>query len=262
LRNSKSDTVKEVTIHISAELAVAPSPIATSIPLLRERLAEKESSLTLVPLPTDGAPAAYDPVDGETTHVPGLITVKRWVNAEFDAEKRRFVALPEGREYLQDQLPYVLVVTAKEIIAMIVASRTDKSRGLIAWLTSVKRKLGLTRSATIPSAVTSIGAAPTTTPGGAQTNRCEIMLLIHGMKAWHSKAASVRRKDFSERARNHMAGLAVDEEVEAGTSSGAPEKEEVDKELVRLQLVHRCFQVCGESARIRMPEYVLIARFS
>jgi hypothetical protein len=253
LRNSKSDTVREVTIHISAELAVAPSPIATSIPLLRERLADKESSLTLVPVPTDDRPAPYDPVDGETTHVPGLITVKRWVNAEFNAATRRFVALPEGHEYWQDQLPYVLVVTAKEIVAKIVAGRTDKSRGLIAWLTSIKRKLGLTRSATVPAATTSIGAAPTTTPGSAQTNRCEIMLLIHGMKAWHSKAASVKRKEFSERARNHMAGYGVDADVEGESSSGgAPDKEEVDKELVRLQLVHRCFQVCGESCEIEV----------
>lgn len=189
-------------------------------------------------------------MDGGTTHVPGLITVKRWVNAEFDAEKRRFVALPVGQEYWQDQLPYVLVVTAKELVGKIIAGRTDKSRGLVAWLTAVKRKLGLTRSATMTAATTSMGAAPTTTPGGAQTNRCEIMLLIHGLKAYHSKAASVKRKEFSERARNHMAGLGVDVELEAEADSSSGqvlEKEEVDKELVRLQLVHRCFQVCGES---------------
>lgn len=243
---SKIETVREVTVHISAELAVAPSPLATAIPLLRERLTAKESSLTLVPVPTDDAPAAIDPVDGETTHVPGLITVKRLVEAEFSTEKRRFVALPPGAEYIQDQLPYVLVITAKELIAKILAGRTNKSFGLIAWLTAVKRKLGLTRT-TAGGVVVGMGAAPTTAGGAAQTSRCEIMLLIHGMKAFYSKAASIARKDFAERARLHMAGEDVDEMEPAPRNGEMPDKEEVDKELVRLQLVHRCFQVCGES---------------
>lgn len=238
-----------MTVHISAELAVAPSPLAAAVPLLRERLKEKESSLTLVPVPTDDSPAPLDPVDGETMHVPGLITVRRRVDAEFSTEKRRFVALPPGQEYIQDQLPYVLVVTAKELVGMITAGRTNKSRGLVAWLTGVKRKLGLTRT-TAGGVVVGMGAAPTTTAGAAQTSRCEIMLLIHGMKAFYSKAAKLSRTAFAERARMHMAGEEVEEAEVAPRSGEMPDKEEVDKELVRLQLLHRCFQVQGESARM------------
>lgn len=191
-------------------------------------------------------------------HVPGLVTVRRLVDAEFSVEKRRFVALPSGAEYTEDQLPYVLVITAKELVGMIQAGRTDKSRGLIAWLTAIKRKLGLTRT-TEGGVVVGMGAAPTTTAGAAQTSRCEIMLLLHGMKAFYAKSASAARKDFAERARMAMAGEVVEEAEPVGMRSGeGVGKEEVDKELVRLQLVHRCFQVFGESYRKRMNLALMI----
>lgn len=245
-------------MHISAELAVAPSPLVAAIPLLRERLAERQSSLHLVPVPTDDAPAPLDPVDGGTMHVPGLVTIKRLVDAEFSTEKRRFVALPPGAEYIQDQLPYVLVITAKELVGMIHAGRTDKSRGLIAWLTAVKRKLGLTRT-TAGGVVVGMGAAPTTTAGAAQTSRCEIMLLIHGMKAFYAKSASVARRDFAGRARMAMGGEVVEEADPVGLRNGeGVAKEEVDKELVRLQLVHRCFQVFGKLCRKRVSIALMI----
>ncbi|GHJ88659.1 hypothetical protein NliqN6_5060 [Naganishia liquefaciens] len=254
LRTSKAETVREITVHIDADLAVAPSPLATAIPLLRERLTERQSSLHLVPSPTDDAPAPPDPVDGGIMHVPGLISIKRLVDAEFSAEKRRFVALPPGAEYIQDQLPYIVVITAKELVAKIQAGRTDASCGLIAWLTAVKRKLGLTRTTVGGSVQVGMGAAPGTTTAGAgagagagQTGRCEMMLLIHGMKAFYAKSAGAARRQFAERTRMAMAGEVVEDAESVAHSGEMPDKQEVDKELVRLQLVHRCFQVFVEN---------------
>ncbi|KAJ9097729.1 hypothetical protein QFC21_004767 [Naganishia friedmannii] len=255
LRASKSETVREVTVHISPELENRGSPIATAIPLLRERLAEKESSMSLLPVPDPDDPAQRDQVDGSTLHVPGLVKVKRWITAEFDTEKRRFVAVNDGEEYWQDQLPYVIIITAKELVEKMVAGKYDKSKGLVAWLSSMKRKLGLTRSATDTYANTPIGAAPASTPG-SQTSRCEIMLMIHGMKAYYSKTNGAKSKEFAEKVRSHMTGQAVPRVSSdavgrsAGESSGetnVPDKEEVEKELVKLQLIHRCFQVCVEN---------------
>ncbi|KAJ9094860.1 hypothetical protein QFC19_007789 [Naganishia cerealis] len=259
LRSSKSETVREVTVHISAELEHRGSPLATALPLLRERLAEKNSSMLLIPVPESEDPAQCDQVDGSTMHVPGLVKVKRWVTAEFDREKRRFVALKDGDEYWQDQLPYVIVITAKDLVVKIVAGKYDKSNGLVAWLNSMKRKLGLTRSATDIYASTPVGAAPASVPG-SQTSRCEIMLMIHGMKAYYSKSNSAKRKEFSDKVRNHMTGQGAQNAPEGAAGRSAqdgsseehmPDKEEVEKELVRLQLIHRCFQVCATDLSIQ-----------
>lgn len=212
--------------------------------------------MSLLPVPDPDDLAQRDQVDGMTMHVPGLVKVKRWVTAEFDSEKRRFVAVKDGEEYWQDQLPYVIVITAKELVDKMVAGRSDKSKGLVAWLNSMKRKLGLTRSANDTYANTPIGAAPAATPGSL-TSRCEIMLMIHGMKAYYSKTNGAKKKEFAEKVRSHMNGQGVpsmpNEAPGRSTGEGSrethvPDKEEVEKELVKLQLIHRCFQVSGESA--------------
>ncbi len=149
--------------------------------------------------------------------VPGLIKFKRFVQARYNSDKKVFEPLPRGEEHWQDETTIVLVKQAKELVDLITRGR------LCEWLSDIKDVLkwrGKGRSA---------------------------VLIIHGMKQYYAKTKSIEAKAYRDSALEVMNCRTSDSGASVGPArmDRRVSQEEVEKELARLHILERCFQVHG-----------------
>lgn len=221
LRSNRNDTIRELTMHIASDLYNDPSsPLYHALPTLRAKF---ETNLSQVHVMND---------DSDDRVVPGLIKFKRFVQARYNLQKKVFEPLPRGEEHWQDETTIILVKYAKDLIDLI-------SRGqLCEWLSDIKDVLkwrGKGRS---------------------------IVLVIHGMKQYYAKTKSIEAKAFRESALDVMNGRTSETGAAVGETStnGRVTQDQVEKELARLHMLERCFQIhgmcCLENACLSLPHVV------
>ncbi len=207
-------------MHISADLDQPTSLLFHSLPILRAKFETNASQLIALP--------------EEESAVPGVIRFKRFVTARYDPASKVFIPLPRGHEYWQDESTLLLVVEAKDVVEHISRGRAGSAYGLCEWFAEVRDTLKW-----------------------RGRGRSQVVLMIHGLKAYHAKTRSLQAKAFRKSAEKVMAG----QEAEAAAApAGRLTPEDIDKEFARLHVLEKCFQVhCGWRAKGRRDGWLMVS---
>jgi crossover junction endonuclease EME1 len=206
LRNSKNDTVRELVLHLSHELSLPTSPIAGALPEIQARLRDNNSSLEYL--------------SPEQSPVPGVIRFKRYVQARWDQPTKRFIPLEVAKWVWEGMV--LVIVEAGEVVDRIATGH--EGLGLGDWISDVKLSLGI---------------------GEGRKDGDGLILIIKGMGKYYSKLKTVANREFTAAARAGLGEKSGGRGSEKGLGSG-PEKEDVERGLVELQLQHGCFVVHGQ----------------
>ena len=254
LRTSKSDTLREVKLCLSPELLVTPSPIAAAIPALRDKF--RENSSEIGPL--------------ERAACPGLITFKRFVRANWDGERGVWVPIEVDKEAWVAEGLAVVFIQADELVDKIrchLDLKADKIQPdevlpedtLEGWIHQLKAGLKIHARACKLTTDVPFGQQPPTYPRD-KDGRPGIMLVIHGMKAYHSKTKSAAQREFAARAKAALAEIEGSASGESAPGKKKPttkgktqaprlEKDDIERELVAIHLRHGWLQVQGQFPR-------------
>lgn len=146
----------------------------------------------------------------DETVVQGTIRFLRHVRAEWNPQKKQYIPLDKERQEWDSAT--VLVASVDAIVDHI----AEGGDALIEWLSDVRLTLSLKPSD-------------------------QILLLVRGLDKYHSKTRSIHNRNFREAARAGMSAA----EFGGAAVSGRIEKEDIEMELLRAQVVQRVFIVQG-----------------
>lgn len=149
----------------------------------------------------------------EDTVVEGTIRFLRRVTAEWDAVAKIYVPIEVERKEWE---PTTVLVASGEAIVDRVAQGGD---ALTDWLSDVQLTLDM------------------------KTHE-QLMLVVRGLEKYHSKTKSIANRAFRETARAGLAGEGV-AGVPTSVLSARVDKDQVEAELLRAQVVQRVFVVHG-----------------
>lgn len=169
-------------------------------------------ALPEIRLRIEGNESALHPLSEADSYLSGLIRFKRHHKARYDSALRRWVPLAHDKWEWEPTV--LLVVTADEIIDLVA---TDE---LVNWAADARLTLGM-----------------------RQTD--QMLVMIKGLQKYYNKSKAIANREFTAAAR---AGLGERDPVRRATAV-RPEKETVERELVKLQVAQRCFLVHGELQR-------------
>lgn len=147
--------------------------------------------------------------------IDGSIRFRRRVRAEWDSTLKRYQPLKEER--LEWELTTVIVTSAEALVDYV----AQGGNALVDWLSDVRLTLNFPLKE-------------------------QLVLLVRGMSKYHSQTKSVASRTFREAAR---AGL-VGEEATAMPNqpiAGRLDKDQIEAELIRAQVVQRIFVIHGGS---------------
>ncbi|OCF45159.1 hypothetical protein I317_00961 [Kwoniella heveanensis CBS 569] len=208
LRTSKNDTVREIHLYLSADLAHPTSPIAGALPEIKTRITDNHSELHF--LPEDQSP------------INGVIRFKRHLKARWDSTKKQFIPLDQEKWIWEPSI--LMIINAEEIVDRIANasdSTSDDESSLSTFIADVRLTLGLK--------VTD-----------------QMMVMIKGLNKYYSKTKSLANKEFTAAARAGLTGARSGNGRTgpgATVMSSRPDKETIEMELVKLQVEERCFLV-------------------
>ncbi|KIR75061.1 hypothetical protein I310_01337 [Cryptococcus deuterogattii CA1014] len=166
LRTSKQDTLREIHLYLSADMSLPSSPIAGAVPEIRNRIQDCQSALHF--LPESDCP------------IPGVIRFKRYLQAQWDPESKRFVPLDDPRWVWEKTV--LIIITAEELVDKIAKGGEEGEKDVLAqWVSDVRLLLGLTMSD-------------------------QVMLMIKGLQKYYSKSRALANKDYINAARAGLEG--------------------------------------------------------
>lgn len=251
LRVSKSETLREIKLCLSDDLLVAPSPIAAILPAIREKFDENSSKIETI----------------SNGDMPGMIRFQRFVRANWHEDRGLWVSIDREREAWVEEGLAVVFVKADELVDKI-RHQLDMKAGktlsedvidedtLEGWIRELKADLRRHAGADRLTTDVPPGQRPPTYPRNKDGSP-QIMLVIHGMKAYHSKTKSAAQREFAARAKAALAeieGSTPADPVQTRkkatgkgkTQSPRLEKDDIERELVAIHLRHGWLQVQGE----------------
>lgn len=153
-------------------------------------------------------------VPEEDTVVEGTIRFLRRVRAEWDASVKQFIPLEEERDEWEPTT--VLVATADAIVDRV----SQGEDALVDWMSDMRLTLNIQESA-------------------------QLILVVKGMDKYHGKTKSLANRAFRDTARAGLAGARVAATTSASTMMARVDKEQVEAELLRAQVMLRLFVVHG-----------------
>ncbi|KIY35389.1 crossover junction endonuclease EME1 [Cryptococcus gattii E566] len=213
LRASKQDTLREIHLYLSADMSLPSSPIAGALPEIRNRIQDCQSALHF--LPESDSP------------IPGVIRFKRYLQARWDPESKRFVPLDDPRWVWEKTV--LVIITAEELVDKIAEGGEEKDL-LAQWVSDVRLLLGLTMSD-------------------------QMVLMIKGLQRYYSKSRALANKDYMNAARAGLEGGSVGSGGGSSTAittariNGRPTRDRIEAEMVRLQVAEYCFLVHVEKTQ-------------
>ncbi|KAH8078270.1 hypothetical protein HD553DRAFT_146203 [Filobasidium floriforme] len=253
LRTSKSETLREIKMYLSHDLTIAPSPVAVVLPALRDKFREYFSEIE--PLEEGG--------------FPGLIKFKRIVRANWDEGRGIWIPVDQEKEGWVEEGLVIVFIKADELVEKIrlhLDIKAGKSQPgdvphettLEGWIEQLKDDLKVTCKPSRLTTEVPPGQKPPTYPRDRE-GLPGIMLVIHGMKAYHSKTRSAAQREFAARTKAALAEIegngnapaadTGDKGKKKATSGKGKnqvprlEKEDIERELVAIHLRHGWLQV-------------------
>ncbi|KIR63608.1 crossover junction endonuclease EME1 [Cryptococcus bacillisporus CA1873] len=211
LRTSKQDALREIHLYLSADMSLPSSPIAGALPEIRNRIQDCQSALHF--LPESDSP------------IPGVIRFKRYLQARWDPESKRFVPLDDPRWVWEKTV--LVIITAEELVDKIAEGGGEKDV-LAQWVSDVRLLLGLTMSD-------------------------QVVLVIKGLQKYYSKSRALANKDYINAARAGLEGGSGSGPGSTATKTarinGRPTRDRIEAEMVRLQVAEHCFLVHVEKTQ-------------
>lgn len=217
LRTSKQDTLREIHLYLSADMSLPSSPIADAVPEIRNRIQDCQSALHF--LPESDCP------------IPGVIRFKRYLQARWDPESKRFVPLDDPRWVWEKTV--LIIITAEELVDKIAKGGEEGEKDVLAqWVSDVRLLLGLTMSD-------------------------QVMLMIKGLQKYYSKSRALANKDYINAARAGLeaggggggGGPGSSTAIKTTRMNGRPTRDRIETEMVRLQVAEHCFLVHVEKTQ-------------
>jgi hypothetical protein len=266
LRTSKSETLREIKMYLSHDLTIPPSPVAAVLPELRDKFREYFSEIELL----------------QEGGFPGLIKYKRIVRANWDEGRGIWIPVDQEKEGWVEEGLVVVFIKADELVEKIrlhLDIKAGKSQTgdiphettLEGWIQQLKDDLKINCKPSRLTTEVPPGQKPPTYPRDRK-GLPGIMLVIHGMKAYHSKTRSAAQREFAARTKAALAEIegggnapAADTgdkgKKQATTGKGKNqvprlEKEDIERELVAIHLRHGWLQVQGESGGVYPKSYI------
>ncbi|WVQ91516.1 hypothetical protein IAS59_005315 [Cryptococcus gattii] len=194
-------------------MSLPSSPIAGALPEIRNRIQDCQSALHF--LPESDSP------------IPGVIRFKRYLQARWDPESKRFVPLDDPRWVWEKTV--LVIITAEELVDKIAEGGEEKDL-LAQWVSDVRLLLGLTMSD-------------------------QMVLMIKGLQRYYSKSRALANKDYMNAARAGLEGGSVGSGGGSSTAittariNGRPTRDRIEAEMVRLQVAEHCFLVHVEKTQ-------------
>ncbi|EIW68055.1 hypothetical protein TREMEDRAFT_15378, partial [Tremella mesenterica DSM 1558] len=208
LRTSKRDTVREIHLYLSSDLALPTSPIAGALPEIRARLTENNSALHT--LSEENSPA------------PGIVRFKRHVTSSYDHTAKRFVPLDIPR--WEWETTTLIIVTAETIVDRLPPLPSTQGTAeimtgdsLVDWISDMRLCLGMDMTH-------------------------QLFLVIKDLWKYCAKTKTLANREFTAAARAGLEGGSRDGSG-PGDWKGRPSKERIEMELLKLQLSQKCFVV-------------------
>lgn len=190
-------------------MSLPTSPIAGALPELRNRIQDCQSALHFLPEPD--------------SPIPGVIRFKRYLQARWDPEPKRFVPLDDPRWVWEKTV--LVLITAEELVDKIADADADADVDVLAqWASDVRLLLGLAMSD-------------------------QVVLMIKGLQKYYSKSRSLANKDYINAARAGLdGGSATTTTTTAAVMNGRyapprPTRDQIEAEMVRLQVAEHFFLV-------------------
>ncbi|TYJ54898.1 hypothetical protein B9479_004406 [Cryptococcus floricola] len=125
LRVSKNDTVREVALYLSADMAKPSSPIAGALPEITTKLKDNQSDLRFM--------------SDSDSPIPGAIRFKRHLKARWDVAVKRFIPLDQPRWVWEKTV--LILITAEELVDKI----ADGDDALVQWASDVRLLMSLSQ---------------------------------------------------------------------------------------------------------------------
>lgn len=212
LRTSKTDTVREIRARISPDLEIGGSPLFAALTALREKFDENGSSIESSASASAGT-------------TPGLITFERNTISAYDPLKKSFIPLPPSQQGWKTESAALIIVKAAIIADQIMSSPHGQCDSLSDWYSDLKARISISHP---------------------EVN--QIFLIISDLKGYYSKQTRQTNKEFTARARAAMEGKevpvdALPENPKIARGVANPEREEIERQLLRLQMKEKCFLV-------------------
>lgn len=219
LRTSKQDALREIHLYLSADMSLPSSPIAGALPEIRNRIQDCQSALHF--LPESDSP------------IPGVIRFKRYLQARWDPESKRFVPLDDPRWVWEKTV--LVIITAEGLVDKIAEGGEEwEGQGggekdvLARWVSDVRLLLGLTMSD-------------------------QVVLVIKGLQKYYLKSRALANKDYINAARAGLEGGSGSGPGSTATKTarinGRPTRDRIEAEMVRLQVAEHCFLVHVEKTQ-------------
>ncbi|KAE8543199.1 hypothetical protein D1P53_000687 [Cryptococcus gattii VGV] len=214
LRTSKQDTLREIHLYLSADMSLPSSPITGALPEIRNRIQDCQSTLHF--LPESDSP------------IPGVIRFKRYLQARWDPESKRFVPLDDPRWVWEKTV--LVIITAEELVDKIAEGGEGEGEKdvLAQWVSDVRLLLGLAMSD-------------------------QMVLMIKGLQKYYSKSRALANKDYMNAARAGLEGGSGSGPGSTATKTarinGRPTRDRIEAEMVRLQVAEHCFLVHVEKTQ-------------
>ena len=197
-------------------MSLPSSPIAGAVPEIRNRIQDCQSALHF--LPESDCP------------IPGVIRFKRYLQAQWDPESKRFVPLDDPRWVWEKTV--LIIITAEELVDKIAKGGEEGEKDVLAqWVSDVRLLLGLTMSD-------------------------QVMLMIKGLQKYYSKSRALANKDYINAARAGLeggggggGGPGSSTAIKPTRMNGRPTRDRIEAEMVRLQVAEHCFLVHVEKTQ-------------
>ena len=213
LKANKTETFKEIIVDVSASSKNSPD-FCDIIPLLQTHLEAKDSSLDYFDSLLDQPPPSR-PESSKRYSLPTIIRFRRLLKARYDEEDKIWVPIV-GDPIIVPEKTAIVYLTASELV-----DHLEPVNTLLELPYQVRKSLDLGPKASV-------------------------MVIVQGTTALYRKKDTQAKKDFNHRIRTSMNATQGSAPAKEGWQQQMG-KEEIERELVRLQIAERCFVTHGTS---------------
>ncbi|KAJ9475120.1 ERCC4 domain-containing protein [Pseudozyma hubeiensis] len=233
LRTSKADTMRELIVDLDRTLFSAGQPFAGCQDSITTRFEEEGASVQLC----------------DSVVAPPLVRFRRKVKARWNAERRHWT--PLDREEVRREGMVIVYIDAKEIVQQVAEGGGE---GLESWYGDLQRRLSVMNGGREPD-------------DGQQQ---QVFLICQGLVKHYSRLRANENRAYTARIRQQLAenqltedatttasdaapkparrkGNAASDTATATASSSAPPQAIVERSLLQLKLIHRCYVIHAAS---------------
>uniref|UniRef100_V5ED95 ERCC4 domain-containing protein n=2 Tax=Kalmanozyma brasiliensis (strain GHG001) TaxID=1365824 RepID=V5ED95_KALBG len=211
LRTSKSDTMRELIVDLDRTLFASGQPFAGCQESVTARFQEEGASVNMC----DGVVA------------PPLVRFRRKVRAQWDKERRHWV--PLDKEEVRREPMVIVYIDAKEVVQLV-----GEGAGLESWYGDLKRRLQAMD-----------GEDP------------QVFLICQGLVKYYARLKANENRAYTARIRQQLADNQPADEPTTSTArrkappptttTTVPPQATVERSLLQLKLVHRCYVIHAAS---------------